>query len=212
MPCFLIFSRKSIYFMSKIISSAPIDRRGFFSRFLADTPEIAAHNQQFNIPEQRFDSDPFLGAIMITAFNFAPRGWALCNGQLLSINTNQGLFSLLGTTYGGNGTTHFALPDFRGRCPIHVGGGFVQGERAGTSTHTLTLAEMPAHTHTLSTPTVQVSGTGTQVTGMVQVGSLSTSNAITLAGVGGSQSHNNMPPYLVLSFCIALQGIFPSSN
>ncbi len=209
--------------MSNITTSAEnvTNRRGFLRRFFEQNallpPEISEHNEKFNLNQPYFMDTPFIGEILITAFNYAPRGWALCNGQILNINTNAALFSLLGTTYGGNGVTTFALPDFRGRCPIHFGEGFglspyTIGEIGGTPTHTLTVAEMPQHTHTLTTSTGQVLGTGTQVTGMVQVGSLGTTTDLTLANAGASQAHNNMPPYLVLSFCIATQGLYPSQN
>lgn len=166
-------------------------------------------------------ANPFLGEIKIMSFNFAPQGWALCNGQLLPINQNQALFALLGTTYGGNGQTNFALPNLRDRVPIHRGGGFTQGQAAGSTTHTLTMSEMPTHAHTMtasndgqdtivpgstaylanSSPSEVYAGTGGDVM-----------NAQMLTNTGGSQPHNNTQPTLVLSFCIALQGIFPSSN
>ncbi len=151
------------------------------------------------------------------SFNFSPQGWALCNGQFLPINQNQALFSLLGTTYGGNGQTTFALPDLRGRAPIHMGGGFTQGQAAGQEFHTLTTSEMPEHTHQL----MASSDNGTQASpGLLaaannQWGALSDITTIhpqTLSNIGGSQPHENRPPYLVLSWCIALQGIFPSQN
>ena len=209
--------------MSNTITSAEnvTNRRGFLRRFFEQNallpPEIAEHHEKFNLNQPNFMEEPFIGEILITAFDYAPRGWALCNGQILNISSYAALYSLLGTTYGGIGTTTFALPDFRGRCPIHFGQGFglsnyVQGETGGYPTHTLTVAEMPQHTHTLTASTGQVLGTGTQVTGMVQVGSLGTTTDITLATVGANLSHNNMPPYLVLSFCIATQGPYPSQN
>ncbi len=164
-------------------------------------------------------SEPFLGEIKIMAFNYAPRGWALCNGQQLPINQNQALFALLGTTYGGNGQTTFALPDLRGRTPLHHGAQFTQGQVVGETAHTLNTSEMPAHTHTLS-------GSSTQGTINAPVGALpgkSAQNAYgatnlvamnpaVVTNTGGSQPHNNLQPYLVLNFCIALQGIFPSQN
>jgi microcystin-dependent protein len=163
-------------------------------------------------------STPYLSEIKICAFNFAPRGWALCNGQILPINQNQALFALLGTTYGGNGQTTFALPNLQGRAPMHAGGGFVLGQSAGEETHTLIAGEMPAHTHVLS---------GTAVTGKsaAPAGNTlaaargaygETANAqllaTTIAPAGGNQPHENRPPFLVLNFVIALQGIFPSPN
>jgi microcystin-dependent protein len=164
---------------------------------------------------------PFLGEIKIITWNFAPQGWAFCNGQFLPINQNQALFSLLGTMYGGNGQTTFALPDFRGRAPVHVGSGFTQGQAFGQSAHTLTISEMPAHTHF-----VQVSnsdGTDANPTGGVilsksvansygAAANLSPMNAATIGNTGGSQPHTNQQPYLVLNFIIALQGVFPSRN
>lgn len=166
-------------------------------------------------------AEPFLSEIRIMSFGYAPRGWALCNGQLLPINQNQALFSLLGTTYGGNGQTNFALPDLRGRVPIHVGQGNTLGERAGEQAHTLSIAELPTHVHaamgTNNTGTVNtVSG---NVLANVQpnelyvgAASLVALNTATIANVGGSQAHLNMQPFLTLSFCIALQGIFPSQT
>ena len=166
-------------------------------------------------------SEPFLSEIRMMSFQFAPRGWALCNGQLLPINQNQALFSLLGTTYGGDGRTSFALPDLRGRTPIHVGAGYSLGQRGGEQLHTLTVTEMPQHAHQLRAS----SGLGTEpipVAAMLAVNNLPSYHApeassTTLAGAsisntGSSQPHQNMQPYLTISFCIALQGIFPSPN
>ena len=165
-------------------------------------------------------SEPFLSEIRIMSFVFAPRGWALCNGQLLPINQNQALFSLLGTTYGGNGQTNFSLPDLRGRTPIHFGAGHTLGERAGEQAHTLSISEMPTHTHFVS---AQPSTTGTQLPPVNAVlaqasnvyrapDNLVSLSAATISNTGGSQAHLNMQPFLTLSFCIALQGIFPSQN
>jgi microcystin-dependent protein len=164
-------------------------------------------------------AEPFLSEIRLMSFVFAPKGWALCNGQLLPINQNQALFSLLGTTFGGDGRVNFALPDLRGRVPIHVGSGHTLGERGGEQAHTLSIAEIPQHTHVLS-------GTSTAGTALIPVGNLlATANLPayhlpdgnltamapeSVANVGGSQAHLNMQPFLTLSFCIALQGIFPS--
>ena len=166
-------------------------------------------------------AEPFLSEIRIMSFEFAPKGWALCNGQLLPINQNQALFSLLGTTFGGDGRVNFALPDLRSRTPIHVGSGHVLGEKGGEQAHTLSIAELPTHTHVLS-------GTSTAGNAQIPVGNLLASTAsqlyhaadsslvamasTTVANVGGSQAHLNMQPFLTLSFCIALQGIFPSPN
>jgi len=164
-------------------------------------------------------ADPFMGEIRIMSFNFAPKDWAQCNGQLLPINQNQALFSLLGTMYGGNGQTTFGLPDLRARVPIHIGQGFVQGEVGGEQAHTLTVSEMPSHTHTMSgsssnadvvSPVDNVVAQSSQLYGPVaQVTSLDPS---TNGTAGGSQPHTNLQPYLTLTFCIALLGIFPSRN
>ena len=163
-------------------------------------------------------AEPFLSEIRIMSFVFAPRGWALCNGQLLPINQNQALFSLLGTTFGGDGRVNFALPDLRGRTPIHVGSGHTLGERAGEQAHTLSISELPTHTHvasasnnnaTTNAPTNNVySRSAVQV--YAPTSSLAAMNAGVAKATGGSQAHLNMQPFLTLSFCIALQGIFPS--
>ena len=163
-------------------------------------------------------SEPYLSEIRIMSFVFAPRGWALCNGQQLPINQNQALFSLLGTTYGGNGQTTFALPDLRGRVPMHAGAGHTLGERAGEQAHTLSIAEMPQHVHLAH---AQSSSASTQLPPVNAVlapasnvyrapDNLTALSAATIGNVGGSQAHLNMQPFLTLSFCIALQGIFPS--
>jgi len=168
-------------------------------------------------------SEPYLAEIRMTGFSFAPKGWALCNGQLLPINQNQALFALLGTTYGGNGITTFALPDFRGRVPTHVGAGFDLGQQAGEASHALNAAEMPAHTHSLgiSTAASHQADPAGRVLGNVEAGALNyyapmdgsaTLAANTVANSGGGQPHENMQPYLTLNFIIALQGIFPSQN
>ena len=165
-------------------------------------------------------AEPFLSEIRMMSFVFPPKGWALCNGQLLPINQNQALFSLLGTTFGGDGRVNFALPDLRGRVPIHVGSSHTLGERGGEQAHTLSIAEIPTHTHVLSGTTK--AGDATPAT---PIGNLFGTPALpfygppanltplassTLSNVGGSQAHLNMQPFLTLSFCIALQGIFPS--
>src|SRR5262245_16078213 len=164
-------------------------------------------------------SQPFLGEIKIISWNFAPRGWAFCNGQLLPINQNQALFSILGTTYGGNGQTNFALPDLRGRVPIHVGNGMIQGQRAGAEAHTLISSEMPTHTHMLSAfsaaPNVG-SPSGNEWASLASGYSSLTPNTTlapsAITNTGGSQPHTNMQPYIVLNFIIALQGVFPSQS
>jgi microcystin-dependent protein len=169
-------------------------------------------------------SNNFIGEIQLYSFNYAPRGWAFCAGQLLPIQQNQALFSLLGTTFGGNGTTNFALPDLRSRVPVHSGNGpglpsVVLGERAGAESVTLTQNEMPAHTHlplaSNVAPTVPDLNGKAWATG----GTAAYANPpnapmapTALANAGGSQPHPNVQPSLVLNFCIALQGIFPSRN
>lgn len=164
---------------------------------------------------------PYLSELRIFSFNFAPKGWALCNGQTLSIQQNTALFSLLGTTYGGNGTTNFLLPNLQGQVPMHYGNGFPQGQAAGEANHTLTVNEMPAHTHSLlassNGPTVNTPANNffASNTGSLPY-SAATANesmaATAIGNAGGAQPHNNMSPYLVLNICIALQGIFPSRN
>ncbi|WP_309667140.1 tail fiber protein [Tabrizicola sp.] len=164
-------------------------------------------------------STPFLGEVKICSFSFPPKGWALCNGQLLPINQNQALFSLLGTTYGGNGQTNFALPNLQGRAPLHFGNGIVQGQVAGEANHTLIISELPAHNHIPqgSTATPNQGSPGNNYWAAL-AGSYSTTspdnamNPGSISSVGGSQPHNNLQPYLVLNFIIALQGIFPSRN
>ena len=166
-------------------------------------------------------AEPFLSEIRIFSFNFAPKGWALCNGQLLPINQNQALFSLLGTTYGGDGRVNFALPNLQGSVPIHDGSGFTLGQKGGEYAHTLIQSELPAHTHQLmgSTNTAVNTPSATTVLGTtnpqqlyVAPSSLGAMNPGAIGNVGGSQAHANQQPYLVLNFCIALQGIFPSQN
>lgn len=165
-------------------------------------------------------AEPFLSEIRIMSFVFAPKSWALCNGQLLPINQNQALFSLLGTTFGGDGRVNFALPDLRGQTPIHVGNGHTLGEKGGEQAHTLSLSELATHTHTLNCN--PAAATTDNAAGLVyaQAGgdsygaaqSLEAMNPAAVGNVGGSQAHLNMQPFLVLTFCIALQGIFPSPN
>ena len=169
-------------------------------------------------------ASPFLGEIRTFGFNFAPTGWALCTGQLLPISQNAALFALLGTMYGGNGTTNFGLPDLQGRVPVHraTNGSFVQGAKGGTETVTLTAPMMPGHNHALL-------GTTTTANARAPDSALATSdvatdyyysppsNAVTLNSgsigpAGGNQPHTNLQPFLVINYCIALQGIFPSRN
>jgi microcystin-dependent protein len=164
-------------------------------------------------------SEPFLSEIKIMSFGFPPKGWALCDGQLLPINQNQALFSLLGTTYGGDGRVNFGLPDLQGRTPMHMGNGHTLGERGGEQAHTLSISEIPTHVHTASaTPTAgddpipagNFLGEADNSYGAAQ--NLTSLSPATVSSVGGSQAHLNMQPFLTLSFCIALQGIFPSQT
>ena len=167
-------------------------------------------------------AEPFLSEIRIFSFGFAPKGWALCNGQLLPINQNQALFSLLGTTYGGDGRVNFGLPNLQGRVPIHEGSGHTLGERGGEQGHTLTISELPTHTHvanavnaaaTASNPNnTRLLSNSIQAALYAPAGNLVAMDPRTIGNVGGSQAHLNMQPFLVLNFSIALQGIFPSQT
>ncbi len=164
-------------------------------------------------------SEPFLGEIKIISWNFPPKGWTFCNGQLLPINQNQALFSILGTTYGGDGRVNFGLPNLQGRTPMHVGDGIVLGELGGETSHTLNISELPAHNHVPvgNTVAATLDSTG-NLWGSVGAGLYdgaapnSAMNPASIGAVGGNQPHENMSPYLVLNFIIALQGIFPSQN
>jgi microcystin-dependent protein len=166
-------------------------------------------------------SEPFLAEVRLFGFNFAPRGWALCDGQILPINQNQSLYSLLGTTYGGDGRTSFALPDLRGRTPIHVGSGHQQGQKGGEQSHTIGVAEMPAHTHLArctnedankKEPGGNVWAAQSTGTNYGTVGPNSSLVSTSISNAGGGQAHENMQPYLAVNFAIALQGLFPSRN
>jgi microcystin-dependent protein len=170
-------------------------------------------------------ADPFLGQVLTVGFNFAPRGWALCNGQLLPINQNTALFSLLGTQYGGNGTTNFALPNLQGRVPIHFGQGnglspYAIGEETGEETHTLNSSEIAAHTHTVAPlasndeRTTDHPAGAYPTTGGVYAATHSSNAPMGLAGSSevGGQPHTNLQPYLVLNYIIAMQGIFPARS
>lgn len=165
---------------------------------------------------------PFMGELRIMAFNFAPKGWAQCNGQLLPINQNQALFSLFGTMYGGDGQTNFALPNLRGRTPIHVGAGFIQGQAMGEVAHTITMNEMPAHIHFFRANTADADKDNATIAPKGSFGSFNNgyrdfTNPVslvpsTISNVGGSQPHENRQPFTVLNICVCLQGIFPSRN
>jgi microcystin-dependent protein len=164
-------------------------------------------------------SDAYLGDIKLVAFSFAPRGWAQCNGQLLPIAQNQALFSLLGTTYGGDGQRTFALPDLRGRIALHPGPQYSAGAQGGEVNHTLTTAEIPVHPHTAQGNTA--AATMSSPTGQVLAGSAASAygstpdtpmNALAVSTTGSSQPHPNMPPFLVLNYIICLAGLYPSRN
>jgi microcystin-dependent protein len=165
-------------------------------------------------------AEPFLSEIRIFSFGFAPKGWALCNGQLLPINQNQALFSLLGTTFGGDGRVNFGLPNLQGQVPIGVGNSHTLGEKGGEQAHTLSIAEIPTHTHVLNgtnTGATLDSPTNNLLASLATVNAYGASanaamNPGTIANTGGSQAHLNMQPFLTLTFGIALQGIFPSPN
>lgn len=168
-------------------------------------------------------AEPFLAETRIMSFNFAPKGWAMCNGQFLPINQNQALFSLLGTTFGGNGQTTFALPNLRGRTPIHFNNSHTLGEKAGEEAHTLTISELPAHKHSLNNTNQAVNTNIPAADGILgntapnQIYNASGQNLVAMSSaaissIGGSQAHLNMQPFLALNFCIALQGIFPSQT
>lgn len=168
-------------------------------------------------------SEPFLSEVKLTAFNFPPKGWAFCNGQFLPINQNQALFSLLGTTYGGNGQTTFALPNLRGRVLLHHGNRHTLGEAAGATAVTLNIQQLPQHSHAVVARTGPASADPGPAQSLaaaadaytlpaVASGSLTALSPASVTSIGGSQAHTNMQPYTVLNYIIALQGIFPSQN
>jgi microcystin-dependent protein len=167
-------------------------------------------------------AEPFLSEIRIMSFGFPPKGWALCNGQLLPINQNQALFSLLGTTYGGDGRVNFGLPNLQGRAPIHMGAGHTLGERGGEQAHTLSISEVPTHVHNVNASTTAASTNAPNTNTLLsasnpqnvygQAANLGAMSPASIGSVGGSQAHQNMQPFLVLTFAIALQGIFPSQT
>jgi microcystin-dependent protein len=163
-------------------------------------------------------SEAFISEIRIMGFGFPPKNWALCNGQILPINQNQALFSLLGTTFGGNGQTTFGLPNLQGRLPVHTGNGHVLGESAGEISHTLITSEMPAHIHLAQASTTAAATpipAANALAGAAIYSPLTnpvSPQPATVANTGGSQPHTNVQPYLTLSFCICLVGLFPSRN
>jgi microcystin-dependent protein len=166
-------------------------------------------------------SEPFLAEVRIFSFNFPPRGWAQCDGQILPINQNQSLYSLLGTTYGGDGRTTFALPDLRGRAALHEGDGISLGATGlGAETHALSVAEMPSHAHALLASSGNASSKNPAGNVYARAGSNTyhaPGNAValhagTVTNQGSGQGHENMQPFQVVNFCIALQGLFPSRN
>ncbi len=170
-------------------------------------------------------SEPFLAEIRMVGFNFSPRGWAFCDGQILPINQNQSLYSLLGTNYGGDGRTSFALPDLRSRTPVHTGDGHRLAQKSGAETVTLTAAEIAAHTHAAKASSTNADDTtpesdmlaNSEPTGddayrAPEAANMTAIRSGTVTNAGGGQAHNNMQPYLTINFCIALRGLFPSRN
>ena len=165
--------------------------------------------------------DPFLGQILLFAGNFAPRGWALCEGQLLAINQYQALYSILGTTYGGDGRTSFGLPDLRGRSPVSQGDGpglsnYTLGQKGGSETNTIRIQEMPSHNHVVGVPTS--TGAGGESEGFLAAANIyaedtnATYAGVTVTPNGGGQSVNNVQPFLAINYIVCLQGTFPSRN
>lgn len=200
----------------------PMPRRNFLSRvfaFAAGGAVLGPASRALAAPGSTSGIDPYIGEIAMVGFNFAPVGWAFCNGQVLSIASNTALFSLLGTTYGGNGTTTFALPNLQGRFPIHMGTGFALGQSGGSQTHVLTANEIPSHTHALMGDAANGTSPGPAGLHVARnpagipaygAGSGAAMAATAIGAAGGSQPHNNMPPYLTINFIIATQGIYPS--
>jgi microcystin-dependent protein len=211
--------------MNTPVPRAALDRRTFLGRMATFVAATALFGRARRAHAAIQGSEPYLGEIMLVSFNFAPKGWALCNGQMLPINQNQALFSILGTTYGGNGQTNFALPDLRGRVPIHFGQGpglslRSLGERAGEINHTLSPVELPVHGH-------GIQASSTTATAALPSGMFPARNAAlvpqyalapadlgmaagAVGNTGGGQAHPNQQPYLVINFAIALVGLYPS--
>ncbi|HTR98080.1 MAG TPA: tail fiber protein [Candidatus Acidoferrales bacterium] len=197
------------------------ERRGFLSRvlFAAGGILIGAAGKSAAAPQSTESTTPWVGEIAIVPFGFAPTGWALCNGQLLSISLNQALFSLIGTTFGGDGQSTFALPNLQARVPMHIGPGYVLGQSGGESTHTLAATEIPAHTHSI--PATSLNGTSDSPAGLYAAmnpagiplfGAANGTLMGPTASTGGSVAHNNLQPYLVLNFVISLTGTFPTHS
>ena len=170
-------------------------------------------------------AEPFLGELRMMSFDFPPKGWALCNGQLLPINQNQALFALFGTTYGGNGQTNFALPNLQGLTPLHRGDGLTMGTSLGANSVTLNISQMPEHVHLVVADTTTAPDPGGETPAgnkrlaasapanmYAAPGNFVAMNPGAIGSVGGSQAHENRQPFLTISFCVALQGIFPSQN
>lgn len=211
-----------------VAAPANAERRGFIKRmfaFAAAGAVVAAATPRTALA----DGDPWIGEIALVPFNFAPRGWAFCDGQILSIAQNTALFALLGTTYGGNGQTTFALPDLRGRVPMHAGGGsgpglsaYTLGEQGGVENVVLIQGQMPVHNHlenvssangTSDSPSNAI--LARNASGVPQYGTGAPNAAMAagaIANAGGGQPHENRPPFLGLNYIIALEGIFPSRN
>jgi microcystin-dependent protein len=210
--------------MTPVERNTALPRRRFLARLLAGMSGLSVLREPKPAMASPQGYDPYLGEIMIVPYDFPPRGWAFCNGQLLPISQNQALFTILGTTYGGNGVTTFALPNFQGRTPIHRGQGLglsprVLGERAGAETHTLNLAELPAHIHVArgsSLPTTADPSSSVvparNAAGIPawSAGPFNPMNSGTISFAGSGQPHMNMQPYLTLNYVIAMVGIYPS--